>query len=49
MPLWAIQLILTVLVKSGFPGIAATLAAKGIVIAKNHLENLKTYAEYPKE
>jgi len=47
LPVWAIQLIVTVLQKTGAINWAEALLAKGIDRAVSHIETLKTYQEYP--
>lgn len=47
LPPWALTLIITFLQKVGAVSWAESLIAKGIVAAQNHIENLRTYQQYP--
>ena len=47
LPAWAIELLVTVLQKTGLVTWAGAMAAKGIVSATQHIEKLKTFQQYP--
>ena len=47
LPLWAIQIIITILQKTGFVNWLESLAMRGGLEGVHELKKLKTYPEYP--
>lgn len=47
LPLWAIQLIIVILQKTGAVNWAEALISKSTMAAVAHIQKLKTYQQYP--
>jgi hypothetical protein len=48
LPFWVIELIITFLQRIGAFSTAQAVISKSVVVATKHVENLKTYREFPK-